>query len=229
MSLSEKETVSTTPATHRGHSARYLRPALAVLALLCGTATIYAGSQGLGEPLTYQEAPTVAKPFTAADPNTYTGTTSPPEMPPSTIAIPALGITAQVAESDIDASGALILPASEKNNQVHRSRHSRRTRRLHRHNRPCELRRRLPRCPCTPRQDHQVDPHLPHRRHGGRHEYKANTAETLTKTQLPQELFSPTGLPQLVLITCGGPIDDTGSILEYTHNTVVTAAPATVP
>ncbi|MDK1358712.1 class F sortase [Arthrobacter sp. zg-Y1219] len=64
---------------------------------------------------------------------------------------------------------------------------------------------------------------------GTRHEYKANTAQTLTKTGLPQGLFAPVGPPQLVLITCGGPIDNTGSILEYTHNTVVTAAPTTVP
>ncbi|MCC9196811.1 hypothetical protein QNO08_08670 [Arthrobacter sp. zg-Y820] len=88
MPLAEQETATTKPATRRGRSAKYLRPALAVLALLGGTATIYAGSQGLGEPPTYQQAPTAAKPFAAADPNTYTGTEPPPEMPPSTIAIP---------------------------------------------------------------------------------------------------------------------------------------------
>lgn len=229
MSLPKKETASPNPATRRGQSAKYLRPALAVLALLCGTAAIYAGSQGLGEPLTYQQAPTVAKPFTAADPNTYTGTTPPPEMPPSTIAIPSLGITAPVTESDIDTSGALILPTSEKTTRytgaaalgaaegstviaghVNFADGS-----------PGALAPLAKIAKGTP--VYLTDTT------GTRHEYKANTAETLTKTGLPQELFSPAGPPQLVLITCGGPIDNTGSILEYTHNTVVTAAPTTVP
>lgn len=227
MSLPEKETAS--PTTRRGHSAKYLRPALAVLALLCGTAAIYAGSQGLGEPMTYQQAPTVAKPFTAADPNTYAGTTPPPEMPPSTIAIPSLGITAPVTESDIDTSGALILPTSDKTTRytgaaalgaaegstviaghVNFADGS-----------PGAL---APLAKIT-----KGTPVYLTDATGTRHKYEANTAETLTKTGLPQELFSPAGPPQLVLITCGGPIDNTGSILEYTHNTVVTATPTTAP
>lgn len=225
MPLPEKKTATTNPATRRDLSAKYLRPALAVLALLGGTATIYVGSQGLGEPPSYQQAPTVAKPFAAADPNTYTGTTPPPEMPPFTIAIPALGINAPVTESDIDTSGALILPTSDRTTRytgaaalgaaegstviaghVNFADGS-----------PGAL---APLAKIT-----KGTPVYVTDASGTRHEYKAHTAETLTKTGLPQELFTPAGPPQLVLITCGGPIDNTGSILEYTHNTVVTAAP----
>ncbi|WP_442860500.1 class F sortase [Arthrobacter sp. zg-Y820] len=115
-----------------------------------------------------------------------------------------------------------------QDNQVHRSCLPGSYRRLHGHSRTRELRRRLgalePLAKITKGTPVYVTDAT-----GTRHEYKANTAETLTKTGLPQELFAPAGPPQLVLITCGGPIDNTGSILEYTHNTVVTAAPTTVP
>ncbi len=229
MPLSEQETATTKPATRRGRFAKYLRPALAVLALLGGTAAIYAGSQGLGEPPTYQQAPTVAKPFAAADPNTYTGTEPPPEMPPSTIAIPALGITAPVAESDIDASGALVLPTSDRTTRYTGAASLGATEGstvIAGHvnfadGSPGALE---PLAKITKGTPVYVTDAT-----GTRHEYKANTAETITKTGLPQELFAPVGPPQLVLITCGGLIDNTGSILEYTHNTVVTAAPAPTP
>ena len=229
MPLLEKKTAATNPAIRRGISAKYLRPTLAVLALLGGTAAIYAGSHGFGAPPTYQQAPIVATPFAAADLDTDAGSTPPPEMPPSTIAIPALGITAPITESDIDVSGSLVLPTSDRTTRYTGAASlgaSEGSTVIAGHvnfadGSPGALE---PLAKITKGTPVYVTDAA-----GTRYEYKANTAQTLAKTGLPQELFAPVGPPQLVLITCGGPIDNTGSILEYTHNTVVTAAPATDP
>lgn len=227
MPLPEQERAATPPETSRVHRAKY--PVLAVLALLSGTAAIYAGSQGFGEPPAYQQAPIVTKPFDAADPNTYTDTTPPPGMPPSTVAIPALGITASITESGIDAAGALILPTSDKATRYAGAAP------LGAHEGSTVIAGHVNFADGSPgalaplARITKGTPAYVTDATGTRHEYTVTTAETLIKTALPQELFAPHGPPQLVLITCGGPIENTDNTLGYTHNTVVTAVPVPIP
>ncbi|MDO5867082.1 MULTISPECIES: class F sortase [Paenarthrobacter] len=207
---------------------KYIATALAGCAALAGLFSLYAGAQGLGTQPVYEEAPTVTRPFTAADSDTYTGNKAvAPDLPPQTVAIPSLRISAPITESGVDADGALILPSSEKTTRY------------------------MGAAPIgAPKGSTVIAGHVnfpdgspgalePLARAakgapiyitdagGTRYTYTVTSAETLIKTALPAALFDTSGPAQLVLITCGGPIENTGNgILGYTHNTVVTAVPA---
>lgn len=214
--------------TAQPRARKHIGTALAGFALLAGAAALYAGAQGLGTQPVYEEAPKVARPFTATDSDTYTGDSAAgPELLPQTVAIPSLGISAPVLESGADANGALILPSSDKTT---------------RYTAAAAI--------GAPAGSTVVAGHVnfpdgspgalePLARaekgapvyitdaSGTRHTYTVTSAETLIKTALPAALFDTSGPAQLVLITCGGPIENTGNgILGYTHNTVVTAVPA---
>lgn len=209
---------------------RWIGTALAGTALITGSLAIHIGNRGITERPTYQEAPAVAQPFSAADRDTYTpaATAEPaPTMPPFTVTVPSLGVSAPVTESDADASGALILPTSDKTTRYIGAA-----------------------AIGAPQGSTVVAGHVnfPDGSPGAlapiagiskgapvyisdsvgkQHAYTVVSAETLIKTELPTSLFATSGPPQLVLITCGGPIEDTGNgILGYTHNTVVTAVPS---
>lgn len=216
----------TQPETQRRHR---LGSVLAGIALIVGVLAVWAGSQESGERLSYQSAPVVATPFYAADPDTSTPDADlGPELPPLTISIPSLGINAPVTESGTDTEGALQLPTSDK---------------ATRYNGAAEIGARAgstviaghvnfpdgsPGALAPLANVTKGSPIYITDAAGMRHIYTATTAETLVKTQLPGSLFTTTGQPQLVLITCGGPIENTGNgILGYTHNTVITATLAT--
>jgi hypothetical protein len=54
--------------------------------------------------------------------------------------------------------------------------------------------------------------------------YRVISARRMLKADLPLEIWSQTGSPRLVLVTCGGPFDS--SVGRYRDNIVVTAVPA---
>lgn len=62
---------------------------------------------------------------------------------------------------------------------------------------------------------------------GGRHAYIVTARRTYPKQALPAAVFRISGPARLVLITCGGPFDDTTR--SYRDNIVVYAQPATAP
>ena len=53
--------------------------------------------------------------------------------------------------------------------------------------------------------------------------YGVVSVQRMLKAQLPASVYSRTGRPRLVLVTCGGPFDT--SIGHYRDNVVVTAVP----
>jgi hypothetical protein len=53
------------------------------------------------------------------------------------------------------------------------------------------------------------------------HTYRVTTRQTMEKEALPSDLFTTTGPPRLVLITCGGPFDERTH--SYRDNVVVVA------
>jgi hypothetical protein len=59
---------------------------------------------------------------------------------------------------------------------------------------------------------------------GGSHAYTVSARRTYPKKALPPAVFSVRGPARLVLITCGGPFDDTTK--SYRDNIVVYALPA---
>ena len=54
--------------------------------------------------------------------------------------------------------------------------------------------------------------------------YRVTTIKTMKKAALPTNIYTRTGSPKLVLVTCGGPFD--AKIGHYRDNIVVTAVPA---
>jgi LPXTG-site transpeptidase (sortase) family protein len=212
----------------RKKRARVSAVIFAVLAL-AGVAAIAAGIFGVGQTPTYQEAPVVAVPYSITDPDTYTGPHAVAPLPPDTLAVPSLNITAPITESSVDAQNTLQLPSPDKagwykgtvpagalNGSTVIAGHVN-----FRDGSPgalgdlAEISKGAP---------IQVTDHT-----GAVHTYKAVSARTLLKTALPEELFTTTGPHQLVLITCGGPIVATGNGTPgYTHNTVITATPIRV-
>jgi len=60
-------------------------------------------------------------------------------------------------------------------------------------------------------------------RSGRTYRYRVTSIRTVPKPQLPIGIFTRTGTPKLVLVTCGGPFDP--QIGHYLDNVVVTASP----
>ena len=54
--------------------------------------------------------------------------------------------------------------------------------------------------------------------------YKVTGVKTMLKKDLPTDIYSHSGKPRLVLVTCGGPFDSAAG--HYRDNVVVTAVPA---
>jgi LPXTG-site transpeptidase (sortase) family protein len=61
-------------------------------------------------------------------------------------------------------------------------------------------------------------------RNGRTFTYRVTSVKTMAKADLPTSIYSRSGKPRLVLVTCGGPFD--ASIRHYRDNVVVTAVPA---
>jgi len=59
---------------------------------------------------------------------------------------------------------------------------------------------------------------------GGRHPYRVTSRRAFPKIDLPAELFTGTGPPHLVLVTCGGAFDE--ATPRSADNVVVVADPA---
>ncbi len=60
---------------------------------------------------------------------------------------------------------------------------------------------------------------------GRPHEYRVVSLQVLLKQALPRSLFSREGDPELVVVTCGGDLTDTGEGRHYASNVIVTAVP----
>ena len=54
--------------------------------------------------------------------------------------------------------------------------------------------------------------------------YRVTTIKIMRKAALPTSIYTRTGSPKLVLVTCGGPFDAKSG--HYRDNVVVTAVPA---
>jgi hypothetical protein len=59
---------------------------------------------------------------------------------------------------------------------------------------------------------------------GGRHLYRVTSRRAYPKSDLAAELFTATGPPHLVVVTCGGAVDE--ATRRYADNVVVVADPA---
>jgi len=60
---------------------------------------------------------------------------------------------------------------------------------------------------------------------GGQGRWLVTSLRVYPKAALPQDIFTTTGARQLVLVTCGGPIEHIDGIATYADNVVVTAVP----
>jgi hypothetical protein len=60
---------------------------------------------------------------------------------------------------------------------------------------------------------------------GRAHEYRVVSLQVLLKQALPRSLFSRQGDAELVVVTCGGDLTDTGEGRHYASNVIVTAVP----
>ena len=54
--------------------------------------------------------------------------------------------------------------------------------------------------------------------------YRVTSVKRVTKTKLPASIYTRSGSPKLVLVTCGGPFDSRSG--HYRDNIIVTAVPA---
>lgn len=218
----------------RTRHARRQRPrhraviAAVVLALLAGAVTITAGALGFGAPVTYQKAPVVETPFSAADPDTSTGPETVPVLGPSELAIPSLGIHAHLVDVGLTpGSNAMVIPSAELVGHYTLA------------------------APIgAPAGSTLLAGHVNHadwspgalwdlskiakgahvyvtNDKGTRFTYRVYAARSITRQPLPEDTYKTGGEPQLVIVTCAGTPGPDGNVLNYDQNTIVTAAPAT--
>ncbi|KIA73366.1 hypothetical protein ANMWB30_22930 [Arthrobacter sp. MWB30] len=223
------------PATPRRRPR--LTAAITSIALIIGAVVFYLSFQGnaiaLPQPEpSYAEAPVVTQPFSATDPDSYTPPADAPSAPaittPLMISIPSLSVLAPIVETGADEKGSLILPSSEKTTRYTGAAPIGATEGSTVIAGHVNFPDGSPGALAPIARVSKGTPVFVTDSTGIIHRYIVNSARTLTKTALPEELFAKTGSPQLVLITCGGRIEDTGhGVLGYTHNTVITAVPVT--
>lgn len=201
---------------------------LLVVFLAAGGALIYTAVSAAGKPIS---APVPAAPFevgTAPDPANVWAP-APAGLPPDTLAIPDLGVRADIVTSGLGENRGMILPhpdkvshflndvqfgAPEGTNLVagHVDDGD------HTHGALWPL--------------HQIKPGTPiymTDAAGIMFTYRASSLTLFEKEALPAEFFSDSGEPRLVLVTCGGPTVPDPSMpsgFTYEHNLVVTASPA---
>ncbi|WP_165788337.1 class F sortase [Arthrobacter glacialis] len=210
-------------------------PILLVLVLLAGGAAVMAMSLNTtsDEAPSYAQAPSIDKPFTTTDPNTFAGPTTANEalaaekpLGPMELSVPSVGLRVSLVESGITPDGVMSLPAS--NLAGHYS----------------------PAAPIGATEGSTViaghvnyadgsiapmgllagiqkgAPIFITDAAGTVHRYQAVDAQLIGKHALPETFFTTTGNPQLVLLTCGGDIaSDATGVLNFLDNTAITATP----
>ncbi|MFE4198474.1 class F sortase [Paenarthrobacter sp. NPDC056912] len=222
-----------TPAGHRQAQRKALtrrRFLATTLALLAGAAAaaITAGYLGVGVPPTYQQAPAVEKPFTPADPDTYTGGDTPPVLGPMEVAVPSLNIRAVLVDVGLKTgTNNIVIPSAEKVGHY------------------------TPAAPIgaatgtTLLAGHVNKGLAPGAlwnlskaqkgalvyitdQVGKQFTYKITSSRTIMRQPLPADTYKIEGTPQLVLVTCAGTPGPDGEVLNYDQNTIVAATPLTV-
>lgn len=201
---------------------RFLKAGIAVT----GTAAVAAvtgGILGLGTTPTYQEAPVVEKPFTAADPDTYTVTDAPAVLGPMQFAIPSIGIQAPVVHIGlIPGSNAMDIPDPEKVGHytlaapIGADRGS--TLIAGHVNKGWE-----PGALWNLSKAQKGALVYITDSTGKQHTYKVVSARTITRQPLPADTYAVDGDPQLVVVTCAGEPGPDGKVLNYDQNTIITA------
>lgn len=229
-------TTMTTPetATRAGHRAaerkaltrrRFIAAGL-TLTGTAGVVAITAGLLGVGVSPTYLEAPVVEKPFTPADPDTYTGQETPPTLGPMEIAIPSLKIRAHLVDVGLEAgTNKMVIPSPEKVGHYTLAA-------------PIGAA-----AGSTLLAGHVNNPdwspgalwNLAKAQKGAlayisdpagkQFIYKITTSRTIMRQPLPADTYALDGAPQLVLVTCAGTPGPDGAVLNYDQNTIITAVP----
>jgi Sortase domain len=213
---------------------------LLVILSLAGVTTLALGVLGAGSTPTYVQAPVINKPFNPGDADTYTGPTDPPgatkgrtgtsvtdskPLGPSELSVPSVGLRASIVDGGLTAKGAIDLPTSP----------------LVAHYTPAAALGDDTGSTVIAGHVDEVDgsaspmallakiqkgaPIFVTDAKGTIHRYRATDARLYAKHALPESFFTSTGDPQLVLLTCGGPIGEIDGTINYLDNTAITAVP----
>ncbi|MFK4299177.1 sortase (surface protein transpeptidase) [Arthrobacter sp. GAS37] len=201
-----------------------------VTAFLLGFSAVTAGLLGFGMPQTFQQAPVVEHPFTAADPDTHAGPETPPVMGPLEIAIPSIDVHAHIVDIGLEpGSDAMVIPSSDKVGHY------------------------TPAAPIgAAKGSTLIAGHVNFAdwspgalwnlskavkgahayitdASGKQFTYTITTARTLTRKPLPADTYATDGPPQLTIVTCAGTPGPDGKVLNYDQNTIITATPIRGP
>lgn len=206
---------------------RFITAGIALI-VAAGVAAIIGGLTGFGTPPTYQEAPVVAEPFTAADRDTHTVPETPPVMGPMEISIPSLGINASLVDVGLEqGTDKMQIPSPENVG----------------HYTPAapigaaagstllagHVNKGLAPGALWNLSKAQKGAHIYVTDAAGKQfTYKIVTARTIVRQPLPDDTYAIDGAPQLVVVTCAGTPGPDGKVLNYNENTIITAVPATV-
>jgi LPXTG-site transpeptidase (sortase) family protein len=197
-----------------------------VVALLLGASAVTAGLLGFGMPQTFQNAPVVEHPFTPKDPDTHTGTETPPVLGPMEISIPSIDIHAHIVDIGLGpGSNAMVIPTSDKVGHY------------------------TPAAPIGATKGSTLiaghvnfadwspgalwnlskvakGAHIYITNADGKEfTYKVTSARTILRQPLPDDTYAVDGAPQLVVVTCAGKPGTDGKVLNYDQNTIITASP----
>ncbi|MDP9904699.1 class F sortase [Arthrobacter bambusae] len=217
------------------HSGRNLRKRsrgqwrwiLAAVVVTAGLACAALAVLGFTQATSHDETPAPVHPFTASDPNAYTGTPTAPALPPSTLAVPGIGLQMPLNDEGTDKDGWLVIPDSD--HAVHFE---------------------MTALPGAAHGTALVGGHVNYAsgklapmaginkvtkgmpiyvtdKNGTLHRYRAETLQNIPKDGLPQSYFAKDGTPRLVLLTCdqNSPVAPVWGVEQYTDFTVVTATP----
>ncbi|WP_284982921.1 class F sortase [Arthrobacter sp. efr-133-TYG-118] len=208
--------------------ARWNRVALTVV-VICTVAGATAGVLAFTSPPappTAQLAPVLA-PFTAAGPDTYTGPTEVPNLPPDTLSIPGVDLKVSLVDEGRDDSGYLVIPESSKAARYTGSAAV------------CAAKGstllaghvNFPDGSLAPMVSLvQVAKGMPlyvSDKSGVTCRYKITSLESLAKTSLPPGSFATEGPPLLRVVTCdlASPFVRIAGHAQFANNTIATAIP----
>lgn len=166
------------------------------------------------------------KPFTAADPHTYTVPEMTPDLGSSELAIPSLGIRASLVDVGLEhGSNAMVIPAAEL---------------VGHYSLAAPIGAAAGSTLLAGHVNHedwspgalwnlskaQGGAHVYITDAAGKHfTYKITAARTINRQPLPTDTYAVDGKPQLVIVTCAGKPGPDGKVLNYDQNTIVTAVP----
>ncbi|MEW1819673.1 class F sortase [Arthrobacter sp. NPDC080031] len=201
----------------------------ATIVVICGLAGAGAALLALTSrpaPPTAQLAPFLA-PFATAGPDTYTGPTEVPGLPPDTLSIPGVDLKVGLVDEGRDESGYLVIPESSKAARYKGSAAV------------CAAKGstllaghvNFPDGSLAPMASLvQVTKGMPlyvSDKSGVTCRYKITSLESLAKTSLPPDYFATEGPPVLRVVTCdlGSPFVPIAGHPQFANNTVATAIP----